>query len=190
MAISSKLTAEANALDRGDQLWQALKQKNTKLIKDVLADGASPNRSSGIVDTSLLAGYTPLVYVISAYQDPDLCKSVVESLLGSGADIDQVSIGGKTPLYVADIKQNINMFTYLLSHNAHVNIPDKRGNTVLMYLVAQPNVTKYIELLIAKKASLDIYNEDNKTALMIAREKNQLAYEDLLRGAQAQRVTC
>ena len=115
-------------------------------------------------------GITPLVYAALA----DSIDSA-KVLLAAGADINQTTNYGWSPLLVATQNRYYKLGSYLLDHGANVNLPNKGGWTPLYlatdnrniesgdYPVRKPDMDhlEYIKLLIAKGADVNARIKDS-----------------------------
>ncbi len=115
-------------------------------------------------------GITPLVYAARA----DSIESV-KTLLAAGADINQTTNYGWSPLLVATQNRYYKLGAFLLDHGADVNLTNK-GNWTPLYLatdnrniesgdypVRKPDMDhlEYIKLLIAKGANVNARIKDS-----------------------------
>ncbi|HEY1242600.1 MAG TPA: ankyrin repeat domain-containing protein [Bryobacteraceae bacterium] len=80
-------------------------------------------------------GLTPLVYAVRA----DNLDSV-KTLLAAGADINQVTAYGWTPLLVATQNRYYRLGAYLIEHGANVNLTNKGGWTPLYLATDNRNI--------------------------------------------------
>ncbi len=80
-------------------------------------------------------GLTPLVYAVRA-NDLDSVKA----LLAAGADINQVTAYGWSPLLVATQNRYYRLGAYLIEHGANVNLPNKGGWTPLYLATDNRNI--------------------------------------------------
>jgi len=115
-------------------------------------------------------GITPLVYAVRA-NDLDSAKV----LLAAGADVNQTTLYGWSPLLVATQNRYYKLGAYLLDHGADVNLPNKGMWTPLYlatdnrniesgdYPVRKPDMDHldYIKLLIAKGANVNARMKDS-----------------------------
>ena len=113
---------------------------------------------------------TPLVYAARA----DSIDSV-KTLLAAGADVNQTTNYGWSPLLVATQNRYYKLGAYLLDHGADVNLTNKGGWTPLYlatdnrniesgdYPVRKPDMDhlEYIKLLIAKGANVNARIKDS-----------------------------
>jgi ankyrin repeat protein len=146
-------------------------------------------------------GRTPLFWAISRGDE-----EIASLLLEHGADPNIYDDDGYTPLRKALEKRRqvnnrvkerlmnraketlITSATLLLDNGADPNIPDKKGQTVLLVAAntSYANSTEFVSLLLSKNADPNIPSEDGETPLSVAKKgKNHDVVELLLRhGAQ------
>ena len=131
--------------------------------------------SAAVVDADKAAvmdggALTPLVYAVRS-NDLDSVKV----LLAAGADINQVSGYGWSPLLVATQNRYYKLGAYLLDHGADVNLANKGGWTPLYLATDNRNIESgdypvrkgdmdhldYIKILIAKGANVNARMKDS-----------------------------
>ena len=74
-------------------------------------------------------------------------------------------------IYISNIWVNTNIFNLLLANNADVNFQNKFGNTSLMYVTKNTEITK---ILLDYGANQTIINNNHQTAFMISATKGHL----------------
>jgi ankyrin repeat protein len=113
---------------------------------------------------------TPLVYAVRA----DDLESV-KALLAAGADINQTTGYGWSPLLVATQNRYYKLGEYLIEHGANVNLPNKGGWTPLYLATDNRNIESgdypvrkgdmdhldFIKLLLAKGADVNARMKDS-----------------------------
>ena len=80
-------------------------------------------------------GLTPLVYAARAYD-----RDSVKALLDAGADVNQVTAYGWSPLLVATQNRYYKLGAYLIERGADVNLPNKGGWTPLYLATDNRNI--------------------------------------------------
>jgi ankyrin repeat protein len=101
----------------------------------------------------------------SAFQDQ---SEMVNLLVNSGVNLNQVDADGLSPLTLAVLKGDKEIVRILLNSGADVNHQVlKDGNTALHYVV-NLNKPELIQLLLLKKPELSIRNKNNQTPMEIA----------------------
>lgn len=95
-------------------------------------------------------------------------KDVVEVLIKAGANVNNKSKYGFSPLYWAS-DQKKELVELLINNGAEINITDNGGVTSLMNSVRK-NKTEIIEVLLNLGANIFLKDKNNKTALDYAKE--------------------
>ena len=107
---------------------------------------------------------------------------VVEHLLKYGADLNIQDCDGTTA-----VMQSVdhNMFPIFANYPFDINLRDNKGNTLLMYVVQQDHMEKYIVDLIDKGIDINAQTSGCTTALWTTVQNNDLLYTKILleRGA-------
>lgn len=118
-----------------------------------------------LIDKKNMAGYTPLI--LACYSgNNDVAKYIVDK--SSNINLNN---GYGTALMASVVKKNEELVTYLLSHEADVNISDSNGTTALHYAVIF-NLNQIAEKLIKSGAKYDIKDNRGNTAKDYATLKN------------------
>jgi ankyrin repeat protein len=189
-------------------LFDALKQKNTALVKSRLAEGADPNARDIPSDLALdtrsvwwrlwdrLSGKplstakepTALLAAISKNEKGELPPenvTLVNTLLDAGAAVNAGVINGSTVLHYAVDAGDSSVVQLLLARGARVNIGNDDGKTPLHWAAYNGN-TAITLLLLAKGADVNARDLSGDTPLSTAALHNQDAAVELLlaRGAQ------
>jgi len=109
---------------------------------------------SGLLTTTTLLAQTSDLF--SKVTGGDI--QAVKELIASGADINQLSENGNTPLIVACLYKQTEIAKYLINSGADVNVIAKDGNTAL--LISASYSKELIELLLSKNADITVRTED------------------------------
>ena len=95
--------------------------------------------------------------------------ALVLKLIKDGADVNQLSPAGDSPLTTACQWGDSGMVSLLLENKASPDTPRAlRGRTALMVASAYYSGTGVCKLLVAKGANVNAISESGKTALMLA----------------------
>lgn len=114
-------------------------------------------------------GFTPLMLAVREGQ-----ASLVGDLLKAGAAINQVSLPNSrklTALHLAIIWDRQEIFDYLLSNGADVNLADANGNSPLMLATGWGRLA-FVETLMGYKADPNAANNEGLSPLEAARNYN------------------
>ncbi|MFI4983966.1 MAG: ankyrin repeat domain-containing protein, partial [Rickettsiales bacterium] len=96
-------------------------------------------------------------------------QQIIEDILSvRGVDIDAQNIYGLTPLAKAVVEGNLEAVKALMMGGANINIPDKQGNTPLMYAAQFNRKEILIELLKDPRIDVNAANKVGITAYMLA----------------------
>ena len=129
------------------------------------------------VDTKDAAGQTALMYAAETGR-----IEVIEYLLSQGADVNAKSglLGAGTALNYAAAANRPQAIELLLASGANVNaVSPARKESALMYAAAR-GYLDVVKLLLEKGADSSLKNNDDETALDLARKQNQQAVVQLL----------
>ncbi|MDD5456564.1 MAG: ankyrin repeat domain-containing protein [Candidatus Margulisbacteria bacterium] len=124
-----------------------------------------------------------LFKIVNNY-NPDISGTHLWDIISQGADVNTRNENLRTPLFNAvACSAGTEALRILISvDDINVNTRDAFGNTALIMAVIM-NKTEYVaELLRAPDIDISIENKDGKTALDIAREKDQHSIINLLTG--------
>ncbi|MDC7223209.1 MAG: ankyrin repeat domain-containing protein [Spirochaetales bacterium] len=114
-----------------------------------------------LLETTDLAGETPLFYAISAYHLP-----LLRLLVARGAQIDHKNNLGQTPLFTAVAENSLEAVELLLENGADLSLVDNGGNTLMHFLVQTENVNWVVgDILTAGGLSVDSKNNNGITPL-------------------------
>jgi len=105
--------------------------------------------------------------------------SVVEWLLEKGADVNAVTLSGKSSLMGAAIYGNKRVVNLLVSEGANVNAKDKLGSTALIDAAFSGDVS-IVRSLLAKGANTTVKANNGATALSTAKARGNAVVAALL----------
>ena len=141
-----------------DKLLDASKNGDMAEVKKLIELGASTLYAND-------KGQTPLML---AAQQGNL--EIAKLLVDEGANVNAVDIQGCTSLmYTADGGHYPRMVKFLIEKGAKINARDKKGNTAL-HFAAMKGYADVTSALLKREADITIQNNENKTALDIAKE--------------------
>ncbi|EKD53830.1 MAG: hypothetical protein ACD_60C00149G0029 [uncultured bacterium] len=104
---------------------------------------------------------------------------LIEMMLQSGEDTNQIDEYGFTPLIEAAIADNIEIAKLLLNYGAMVNQPDMMGGSALHW-AAENNNLLFSELLLKERANPNSYNFAGQPALVMPLLRNQTQLKKIL----------
>ena len=136
--VQARLRAAlAAGKEPGDLLAPGGEQARTKKTEDVVAaaDAAAAESSFGRVTDTDGGGLTALVF--AARQD---CLDCAKHLLDAGANVNQATHYGWTPLLTAIQNRHYKMAAFLLEHGANPNIANNGGWTPLYLATDNRNI--------------------------------------------------
>ncbi|KAL8830104.1 MAG: hypothetical protein Q9170_005886 [Blastenia crenularia] len=100
--------------------------------------------------------------------------------IGKGADVNNQTENGRSPLMIASKTNLINPFLTLLNAGASIDTADYRGETVLHYAVKHSSI-ECLDLLVVRHADVNKQDQRGRTPLMIAIKKGLIdAFSRLL----------
>jgi len=159
-------------------LFEAVREKNIKNIKNALNNGADVNVRDQHENTPLIIA-TPFIF--GSMKDINKNIEVAELLIKEGADVNAKNKNGRTALHYASDLMRINpdsqidgmtpeqlkesrsnIIKLLLRYNSDINAIDKNGDTPL-HLAAYMGADDIVDLLIKSGADLNIINNSGKT---------------------------
>ena len=106
-------------------------------------------------------------------------------LVGERFDVNVVDMYGRTPLYIALLREKSELAKALIADvGADVSVVDKWGRTPL-YIVCEKGHTEIVQLLIDAKADVNMVDKYEETPLQIACEKGYTEIVQLLIDAKA-----
>lgn len=140
-------------------------RNQAKMVETILNAGGK--KSLTIVDEN---GMTALHHAAMARSFET--SRVIELLLAAGADANQPTKGGMTPLMML-VSQNpsASSVMHLIRAGAKIDMRDKHGNTVLHWatgFLQEPRDFKTIATLVQEGADIDAKNNDGWTPVMAA----------------------
>ena len=91
-------------------------------------------------------------------------------LLEIGADPNMVGKDGKSPLYLAALKNKASIVKILLKAKAEINYADLQGKTALMN-ACECGIFENVKTLLENKADIKIKNKNNQTCIDVGIEK-------------------
>lgn len=192
----------AHAKDGETPISVAAKYSNAKIVRFLLQKGANPDvaNEDGITpvmyaaanaDAEVLPLLLPKVKnaaakdkkrrdaLTYALEEGYLRAANVTRLVNAGCDVNAVNEDGCTPLILCfrgeakEAKWESGVPLALLkTGRIKVDAADKEGNTALMYVTDNNYNDKFLEYLLACKASVNAVNNDGDTALILAVKKN------------------
>lgn len=125
-------------MDYQAQLFQAIEQKNIKLIKSLVEMGAELNELDPKLKT------TPFIHAMKYFKKSDQ----IEKLIDMGGELNSKNYNGETPLMVA-IQSNCEYITpwVMVDMGANLDTQDNNGNTAIMRLLMDKDLLKKKKLL-------------------------------------------
>lgn len=175
MVQKKRNTRACLTIDSNDQLLEAIRKGQPKLVKQLLWSNADPNarddrRQSGLI----LACFV---------KDHDSRMTIIDLLLQKGATVDLQDESGQTALVKVVILDDIILTKHLLKHGADATLHDKEGNTSLLYASLNGN-EKIVQCLISEfqkhQKSVDERNMRGLTPLLAACQNNHLECAQVL----------
>ena len=155
-----------------------IKSGHVDAVKNMLAAGADPNRSTE-------SGGEPLRLAAAMGQNDDLMTSnrldIVRALIQAGADVNSKDSYNRTPLFNAACADTIQV---LLDADADVHLKDDFGITALMENSAWGH-NDSVKALLAAGADPNVRDREDRTALMFAVSKAETEVVQTLLEANA-----
>jgi ankyrin repeat protein len=156
---SALLAMDINPNQQGEQLRNAARDENLKLVQELLAQHAP-------VDAKGTDGWTALMHAAGNGH-----KEVCQLLVDAKAQIDAKNIYGCTALMLAATWGHKEVCQLLIDAKAQVDAKSTSDRTALM-LAAEDGYKDTCQLLIDAKALVDAKSTSGRTALMRAAEND------------------
>lgn len=150
-------------------IFEAIRDKNIKKVKEALDAGADINERPGYEKAS------PLMAACGA-GDPE----IISLLLERGADGSLRDNEGHTALFYVFNVENLEI---LLGHKFSVNEKNGKNTTILMEIIDSEdfeNRLEAVKLMIGRGANVNDKNDNGWTALAFAAKHNLLEIAELL----------
>ncbi|CAF1052114.1 unnamed protein product [Rotaria sordida] len=177
-------------------LYVAMKSRKFDVVKLLLKYGADPNAITKYCSTPFL--------LASEICDLDIIEACIEAgadldFAPSGSDADNLNITGQTALFMATLKDRINIVKFLIEKGAQVNIQNRYGVSPLL-LCSESGNRELVQTLIEAGANVNItpqgeLAEENflvgQTPLFVAAKKGHVEICEYLiqNGADVNAVT-
>jgi ankyrin repeat protein/CHAT domain-containing protein len=206
LLLTRGAAVNAKTSDGNTPLFFSVARKLVSVSTALLQAGADPNIENNAGETPLHAaaseGHAQLVSVLLAYganvnakdkanlasplhfaaNSPDNL-AVVRWLADHGADLNQQTVGGLTPLHLAAASGDVEVTRFLIARRAKLELTDEQGKTALSLAAAAGNAS-VVELLADSGAKIDAVDANGSTPLLCAVEhpesQSQKAVELLL----------
>jgi ankyrin repeat protein len=101
------------------------------------------------------------------------------------AEVNAMDNDGRTAVMIAVDKEDVTCLQMLLQAGADTTLKDKRGRTALRVALFDTKNHSAAKVLMTDKTALDLVDDDNRTLLMIAAEKEDLTALEMLLHAGA-----
>ena len=141
-----------NALERKQQLLNAVKSGDLRLLKALLNDGGNAN-------SIYPDGKTLLVVAVEAQN-----SEIVESLIQAQANLDQRDFSDRTPLMHAADNTKVSIAQRFIEAGADLNAKNRDGRTALMY-AAYHDSLEITECLLNAGADINARDHKDRSAL-------------------------
>lgn len=145
------------------RLWQAARENNVALLKDLL-DYGKYGDTCAQVNAKSTDDWTAL-HISASEGATDVLKALLEYI--SEVDVNAVSTSGATALHIAASKGYLDCVQILVSGGAGINARDWEGNTPL-HLAAMNGHTGAVSWLLGKDPQVDRLNKYEMTAYEVA----------------------
>lgn len=188
-----------------ERLIKAIKDKDIKKVKELVAKGADVNYQkhehswSHLMQASYQANHELMTILLdfgadvnfqNISKDTALIKSLpygdaqtIKLLVDAGADVQQKNVVGESALASASYHNRIKVIPALLELGADVNERGRAGRTAIMWASSKGGV-ELVKLLLKSGADISIKDDDGWTALMHASSSDHTetvqAFEDFI----------
>eukprot|EP00968_Pinguiococcus_pyrenoidosus_P016262 scaffold1543_cov162-Pinguiococcus_pyrenoidosus.AAC.1 len=159
MAEEAKLTKPGAA----DKLWNAIRDRNTDVVRKILEDN---QHNQSLIEAQDGSGLTPLAY---AYQNG--IYDLYDLLESKGAKLDELSKAGWTPLQVAAWKGDTDQVENLITEERNVQARNTNGSTALNTPAALNGQPEEKQGLLSPGANDEAATENVWTPLHLAAAK-------------------
>jgi ankyrin repeat protein len=168
--------AALNSVDSGGRtaLMIAVRKGDLNSMQMLLKAGA---------DTTAIDKHGDTALHIAMYESD--CLSCAEVLMAHKAALNSVNDAGRTALMTAVEKEDLTSLQMLLQAGADTALKDKRGFTAIHIALFERKCQSVAEILMADRTALNSVDDDGKSALMIAIEKNDMTILERLLQAGA-----
>jgi ankyrin repeat protein len=168
--------AALNSVDSGGRtaLMIAVRKGDLNSMQMLLKAGA---------DTTAIDKHGDTALHIAMYESD--CLSCAEVLMTYKAALNSVNDAGRTALMTAVEKEDLTSLQMLLQAGADTALKDKRGFTAIHIALFERKCQSVAEILMADRTALNSVDDDGKSALMIAIEKNDMTILERLLQAGA-----
>jgi ankyrin repeat protein len=173
-ASTGQLELMAALLDRGARvdirnesqltpLFFAVQSAHVSAVKMLIEYGADVSATSNIGETPLHLAVSRLL--ANPMEDK---KAMIAMLLNSGANVNASNKRGTTVLMQAVKSNNPGVISILLKDPMlHINATDNEGDTALHHAISRSEM-EIVKLLLLDGASIDIKDNDGRTAVELA----------------------
>eukprot|EP00833_Pecoramyces_ruminatium_P003156 jgi/Orpsp1_1/1177188/evm.model.c7180000060509.1 len=145
----------------------ACQNDNVEIVDLLVSRGANINHQDE-------NGSTPLIHAI---RERNL--NIIRYFIQHGADINVRDHSNQTPLIHACSTRYIDAIKLLLENGADINVQDYRGETCLIHSIYYDN-EEIVNILLEYNADINLLDNDKKSAITYAKERNLPTIEKLL----------
>lgn len=155
LLIKAKANVNAKLTNGTSMLEYAEEFGNEKIIQLLKKAGATVPFSGSFIEYCL--------------QNPNMTEKMVLDAIKQGADVNEVSSNGLTPLHVlAGLGKNIKVMQILIKKGAFVNAMTENGETPLLYAAMKNPNPEFLKMLIAAGSDVEAKNSEDWNALLMA----------------------